>query len=97
VLVLEVANGHPRPARRPARVRIALDHRPVAEMEVRGDFETLRLPARGPCTDGWVLLELAVTPTVRPFSDPRNDTPDGPSPDERELGVAVRGIRFEHH
>jgi hypothetical protein len=95
VLVLDLATGQPGARKRPVHVRVALDHRPLAELDVRGMFKTVRLPARGACRDGWALLELDVAPTVRPFSDPRNDGPDGPTPDERELGVAVRDIHFE--
>jgi hypothetical protein len=95
LLALELANGHPRGAGHPVRVVIRLDGRRRGELEVRGGWERVRLPVAEACADGAVVLELLARPTFRPFVDLRGEDTPGVSRDERELGVAVRAIRFE--
>jgi len=95
VLVLELANGHPRGAARPVRVTAGIDGREAARIVVRGGWERFRVPLGGACADGVVVLALRAHPTFRPFADFRRYPSLAPSPDERELGVAVRNIRFE--
>ena len=93
VLVLELANGHPRAGARPVTVTVSVDGEVATRVEVAGGWQEERIelaPPRRP----WLLLELAAEPTFRPFSDFRRYPELGRSSDIRRLGVAVRGPRW---
>ncbi len=94
VLVLELANGHPRAAERPVEVTIRLDGR-VAKRVVLGDgWEEHRLELGRPARPS-VVLGLAVRPVFRPFSDLLRYPELERSRDIRRLGVAVGRLRWE--
>jgi hypothetical protein len=94
-LLLDLANGHPLGPARPVEVAVRVDGRRVAVVDVPGDWQRAVLPIGDACADGSAVVELVARPAFRPFSDFRRDSALPPSPDERELGVAVRELRVE--
>jgi O-antigen ligase len=92
-LFLDLANGHPNPARRPVQVTVRVDGRRVAVRDVPAGWQASLVPIGDACADGSAVVELIVRPTFRPFSDFRRDPALPPSRDERELGVTVRNLR----
>jgi len=94
-LVLDLLNGHPAGATRPIHVSVRADGAAVAAPQIRGGRLTLRVPIGDACADGSVVVQLAVSPTFRPFSAWREDPALPRSNDERELGVVVRRLAVE--
>jgi hypothetical protein len=92
-LALDLANGHPLGAARPVEVTVRVDGRRVAVLEVSDRTRVSAIPIGDACADGSAVVELTASPTFRPFSDFRRDPALPPSRDERELGVAVFGLR----
>jgi O-antigen ligase len=92
-LSLDLANGHPDPARRPVQLTVRVDGRRVAVRDVPGGWRSSLIPIGDACADGSAVVELIASPTFRPFSDFRRDPALAPSNDERELGLTVRNLR----
>jgi hypothetical protein len=92
-LSLDLANGHPDPARRPVRVTVRVDGRRVAVRDAPARWQAWLVPIGDACADGSAVVELIASPTFRPFSAFRRDPALPPSRDERELGVTVRNFR----
>ena len=88
-LTLDLANGHPLGAARPVEVTVRVDGRRVAVLAVPDRVRVPAVPIGEACADGSAVVELAVRPTFRPFSDFRRDPALPSSKDERELGIAV--------
>jgi hypothetical protein len=91
-LRLEVANGHPAGAKRPVSLAVRVDGRRVAVRDVPVAWQAWTIPIGDACADGSAVVELAASPTFRPFSDFRRNPALPRSSDERELGVVVRGL-----
>lgn len=94
VLVLRIANGHPRPEEHRVEIGVRIDGTELVRHQLAGGWEELRIPV-GPPRAPTLLLELEVHPTFRPFSDYREYPELDPSRDIRELGVAVGPVRWE--
>jgi hypothetical protein len=91
-LFLELANGHPDPARRPVQVTVRVDGQRVAVRDAPAAWRPWILPIGDACADGSAVVEILASPTFRPFSAFRRDPALPPSRDERELGVTVRNL-----
>jgi O-antigen ligase len=94
-LVVDLANGHPLGPRHPARVTLRAGRRTLAVVDVPGGWQTLRVPVGDACGGGALVVEIAVRSSFRPLWESRDDASLRRSNDERELGVALRGLRVE--
>lgn len=94
VLVLPLANGHPRAGNHPVQVEVRIDGVVMFDGEVRGGWEEQRLTLGPPQRDD-VLVEVHARPTFRPFYEFRRYPELPPSRDIRRLGVAVGEIGWE--
>lgn len=88
VLVLELGNGHPRPAEHRIEVTVRVDGHERLNAELAGGWEAYRIPL-GPPRSAGVVVEWEVHPTFRPFLAIAG------SADTRSLGVVLREIRWE--
>ncbi len=93
VLVVPLANGHPRALENPVEVTIKIDGREMMRRDILGGWENFTFEL-GPPRKDWILFEIEATPTFRPFSDFRKYPELQPSPDIRRLGVAVGQISW---
>ncbi len=94
VLVLELANGHPRAGERPLEVTIRIDGRVRSRLTLRGGWEEHRILLGSPRRDS-IVLGLEARPVFRPFREPPIDPAASRSRDIRQLGVALGGVRWE--
>lgn len=93
ILVLELANGHPEAGQRPSLVTIRVDGQVRARLTLRGGWEEHRV-VLGPPQQPSILVSLEVAAAFRPFRDFQRHPELERSRDIRQLGVAVRGIRW---
>ncbi len=93
-LVIELANGHPRPMAWPVEVTVRIDGRPVVRDTLRGGgFREYPVELGAPRAAS-LLLEIEARPTFRPHRD-LLAFPEVPrSRDFRLLGVAVGPLRW---
>jgi len=94
VLVVPLANGHPKASEHPVEVTVRIDGRELSRTTLRGGWEELRFELGSP-RRAWLLFELEARPTFRPFVDFRRLPGVPASIDFRSLGVAVGEIRWE--
>jgi O-antigen ligase len=94
VLVVPLANGHPKALEHPVEVIVTVNGSEVSRRTLRGGWEELRLELGAP-RQKWLVFELEARPTFRPFADFRRLPGGSPSFDVRSLGVAVGEIRWE--
>lgn len=94
VLVLPLANGHPRAASHPVQVEVRVDGDVMFEGEVREGWKEHRLNLGPPDRDE-VVVEINAHPTFRPFFEFRRHPELPPSRDIRRLGIAVGEISWE--
>jgi O-antigen ligase len=92
-LVLEMANGHPRPGEHPVEVVVRIDGGEVARRTLVGGWEEIRVPT-GPARAESMVVGIEARPTFRPFAELRRYPGLEPSLDIRSLGVAVRPFRW---
>jgi O-antigen ligase len=94
VLHLELANGHPKASARPVLVEVIVDGAIVEQVVVGAGWRDASAYL-GPPTKEFIILELAVDHTFRPFSDYRRDPDLEDSRDLRRLGVVLGEISWE--
>lgn len=94
VMVLKVANGHPRASARSVAVEVLIDGA-VVKQELLGEgWRTIRIYL-GPPRKETIVLGVEVDRTFRPFSDYRSSDDLEDSRDLRRLGVAFRSPQWE--
>ncbi|MDX1385348.1 MAG: O-antigen ligase family protein, partial [Thermoanaerobaculia bacterium] len=94
VLVVPLANGHPRAGERPIEVRLLVDGVEVARRGPGSGWEEVAVPLGAPAREA-IVLEIRARPTFRPFSDFRSRAGVEASRDIRSLGVAVGALRWQ--
>jgi hypothetical protein len=94
VLVLKIANGHPRASVEPISVEILVDGAIVEQAVLGEGWHQIRIEL-GPPTKETILLGFEVDQTFRPFSEYREDDDLPDSRDLRRLGIAVRDIGWQ--
>jgi len=94
VLRLELANGHPKASVRPLLVEIIVDGA-IVDQVVAGEGWRDSTAYLGPPSKEFIVLELAVDHTFRPFSDYRHYPDLEDSRDLRRLGVVLGDISWE--
>jgi hypothetical protein len=94
VLRLKLANGHPKASARPLLVEVIVDGA-VVDQVVAGEGWRDARAYLGPPTKEFIVLELVVDRTFRPFSDYRQYPDLEDSRDLRRLGVVLGEISWE--
>ena len=94
ILIVKLANGHPRASEHPVEVVIRIDGREQFRGTLRGGWEERRFEL-GPSRSEGVVVEWKIHPTFRPFVEFRNYPDLTPSIDPRSLGIEVGEIRWE--
>ncbi len=92
-LIVRLANGHPAPADHPALVTLRAAGQLREVTLNRGGWREVELPV-GAADRPWLVLQIRVEPTFRPFREFRGLPDVPPSHDIRELGVAFGGSRW---
>jgi O-antigen ligase len=94
ILVVPVANGHPRPQAHPVDVRLFVDGTEVDHFKPGSDWEERRIPIDAGHGEA-VVLSIRADPPFRPFQEAHRLITLPESRDLRLLGVAVRPPRWE--
>jgi len=94
VLIIPLANGHPRPYENPINVTVQVDGQDKLLETIRGGWEELTIELGSP-RGGSLILEFDVHPTFRPFKEFANNPKLASSSDFRSLGIAVGEMRWE--
>ncbi len=94
VLILSLANGHPRAGQTPVSVLVSINGVPARKLLIEGGWEEHRFIVDKP-EERFVVVSFDVTPTFRPFRNYRQYHKLRRSTDIRLLGVATRPVRWE--